>query len=668
MSENIQQQIEELREELHQHNYNYYILDEPSISDFEFDAKLKELQDLEAQYPEFNDPNSPTLRVGGGVTKNFPTVQHQFRMYSLDNSYDFNDLEDWEKRIIKTIDEPVEFVAELKYDGASISILYENGKLSQAVTRGDGFQGDEITSNVRTISDVPLKLKGEFPERFYMRGEIYLTRKNFDKINALREEEGLDPFMNPRNTASGSLKMQDSGEVRKRGLSAVLYQYIAENFPAETHWDLLANAKQWGFRVSEDQAKLCRTLDDVKNFINYWDQERHNLPFEIDGIVIKVNSLKHQRELGYTAKSPRWAMAYKFKAEKVETELLSVSYQVGRTGAITPVANLRPVLLAGTTVKRASLHNEDIIKKLDLHENDFVYVEKGGEIIPKIVGVNTEKRTSESKEIEYIKHCPECGTELVKIEDQAIHFCPNELHCPPQVVGRMIHYVSRKALNIENLGGETIEQLYREKLIENPADLYTLTKEQLLPLERMAEKSAQNILDGVEKSKEIPFEKVLYGIGIKHVGETVAKKLVKNFPSIEELKNATEEELCQVEDIGAKIAVSITEFFANQENLLMIERLKNYGVQLEKGENINDVISNVLDGKTFLFTGKLPLFTREQAEEMVEKHGGKNISAVSKNLNYLIVGEKAGSKLKKAQDIGTITILDEQQFLDLVNN
>ncbi|AMR39945.1 NAD-dependent DNA ligase LigA [Elizabethkingia anophelis] len=668
MSENIQQQIEELREELHQHNYNYYILDEPSISDFEFDAKLKELQDLEAQYPEFNDPNSPTLRVGGGVTKNFPTVQHQFRMYSLDNSYDFNDLEDWEKRIIKTIDEPVEFVAELKYDGASISILYENGKLSQAVTRGDGFQGDEITGNVRTISDVPLKLKGEFPERFYMRGEIYLTRKNFDKINALREEEGLDPFMNPRNTASGSLKMQDSGEVRKRGLSAVLYQYIAENFPAETHWDLLANAKQWGFRVSEDQAKLCRTLDDVKNFINYWDQERHNLPFEIDGIVIKVNSLKHQRELGYTAKSPRWAMAYKFKAEKVETELLSVSYQVGRTGAITPVANLRPVLLAGTTVKRASLHNEDIIKKLDLHENDFVYVEKGGEIIPKIVGVNTEKRTSESKEIEYIKHCPECGTELVKIEDQAIHFCPNELHCPPQVVGRMIHYVSRKALNIENLGGETIEQLYREKLIENPADLYTLTKEQLLPLERMAEKSAQNILDGVEKSKEIPFEKVLYGIGIKHVGETVAKKLVKNFPSIEELKNATEEELCQVEDIGAKIAVSITEFFANQENLLMIERLKNYGVQLEKGENTNDVISNVLDGKTFLFTGKLSLFTREQAEEMVEKHGGKNISAVSKNLNYLIVGEKAGSKLKKAQDIGTITILDEQQFLDLVNS
>lgn len=669
MPENIQQKIEELREELHQHNYNYYILDEPSISDFEFDLKLKELQDLELAHPEFYDANSPSLRVGGGVTKNFPTVQHQFRMYSLDNSYDFNDLEDWENRILKTVEnEEVEFVAELKYDGASISILYENGELKEAVTRGDGFQGDEITNNVRTISDVPLKLKGDFPNRFFIRGEIYLTKKNFEKINKSREEEGLDLFMNPRNTASGSLKMQDSAEVRKRGLSAVLYQYIAEEFPATTHWELLAQAKKWGFKVSEDQAKLCKTLDDVKNFINYWDKERHNLPFEIDGIVLKVNSLNQQKQLGYTAKSPRWAMAYKFKAEKVETELLSVSYQVGRTGAITPVANLKPVLLAGTTVKRASLHNEDIIKKLDLHDGDFVYVEKGGEIIPKIVGINLEKRTLLQQPIEYIKNCPECGTELVKLEDQAIHFCPNETHCPPQVVGKMIHYVSRKALNIENLGSETIEQLYREKLIENVADFYTLKKEQLLPLERMAEKSAQNIIDGVEKSKQIPFEKVLYGIGIKHVGETVAKKLVKNFNTIEDLKNASVEELCQVEDIGEKIAISITEFFKNPENLLMIERLKTYGVQLKKGENTNEVLSNALEGKTFLFTGKLSLFTREQAEEMVEKHGGKNISAVSKNLNYLVVGEKAGSKLKKAQDIGTIEILDEQQFLDLIES
>lgn len=665
MSENIQQKIEQLRKELHQHNHNYYQLDTPTITDFEFDMLLEELQGLEAKYPEFYDENSPTVRVGGGVTKVFPTIQHKFRMYSLDNSYDFDDLEDWEKRIIKTIEDPVEFVAELKYDGASISILYENGKLSQAVTRGDGFQGDEITPNVRTISDIPLTLKGDFPAHFFMRGEIYLTRKNFDKINKLREEEGLDPFMNPRNTASGSLKMQDSAEVRKRGLSSVLYQFISDEVPAETHWELLQKAQSWGFKTSQ-QAKLCKTMAEVQEFITFWDTERHNLPFEIDGIVLKVNSLQHQRQLGYTAKSPRWAMAYKFKAEKVETELQSVSYQVGRTGAITPVANLKPVLLAGTIVKRASLHNEDIIKKLDLHEHDFVYVEKGGEIIPKIVGVNTDKRTEESREIEYIKHCPECGTELVKIEDQAIHFCPNELHCPPQVVGRMIHYVSRKALNIDNLGSETIEQLYRERLIENPADFYVLTKEQLLPLERMAEKSAQNIITGIEKSKEIPFEKVLYGIGIKHVGETVAKKLVKNFPTIEELKNATVEELCQVEDIGAKIAVSIVDFFQNSENVLMIERLKSYGVQLEKGESTNEVLSNVLEGKTFLFTGKLSLFTRESAEEMVEKHGGKNISAVSKNLNYLVVGEKAGSKLKKAQDIGTITILDEQQFLDLI--
>lgn len=668
MPEHILQRIEELREELHQHNYNYYMLDEPTISDFEFDAKLKELQELEAAHPEFYDPHSPTLRVGGEITKNFPTIQHQFRMYSLDNSYDFNDLQDWHTRISKILEtEDIEFVAELKYDGASISILFENGKLSQAVTRGDGFQGDEITANVKTIKDIPLQLQGNFPERFFMRGEIYLTHNNFNKINEERLAEGYDAFMNPRNTASGSLKLQDSGEVRKRNLSAVLYQFVSENSPAETHFELLQQAKTWGFKISEN-AKLCKNIQEVQDFINFWDEKRKKLNFDIDGIVIKVNSLKQQQLLGYTAKSPRFAMAYKFKAEKVETELLSIDYQVGRTGAVTPVANLAPVLLAGTIVKRASLHNEDIIKKLDLHVGDFVYVEKGGEIIPKIVGVNLEKRNVFATEVQYATHCPECGSELIRLEDQAAHFCPNETHCPPQVVGKMIHYVSRKALNIENLGSETIEQLYREGLLTNIADFYTLRKEQLLPLERMAEKSAQNIIDGVEKSKQIPYEKVLYGIGIKHVGETVAKKLAKNFPSIDDLKNATEEELCQVEDIGSKIAESIVSYLQNPENWEMIERLRSYGVQLEKGENTTEVLSSVLEGKTFLFTGKLSLFTREQAEEMVEKHGGKNISAVSKNLNYLVVGEKAGSKLKKAQDIGTITILDEQQFLDLIES
>lgn len=663
----IKEKIEALRQELHQHNYNYYVLDNPTISDSEFDEKLRELRDLEWANPEFFDPNSPTVRVGGQVTKNFPTILHEFRMYSLDNSYNFEDLEDWYNRAKKSLEtDDIQFVTELKYDGASISVLYENGKLSQAVTRGDGFQGDQITANIKTIKDIPLQLHGDFPEKFYMRGEIYLTRENFDKINKDRDLEGLDIFMNPRNTASGSLKMQDSTEVSKRNLSGVLYQFVAQEVTEKTHWDLLQKMKSIGFKISQ-HSKLCKNLDEVKDFINFWDKERYNLGFDIDGIVIKINDLKQQQILGYTAKSPRWATAHKFKAEKVETQLLSIDYQVGRTGAITPVANLSPVFLAGTIVKRASLHNEDIIRKLDLHNGDFVYVEKGGEIIPKIVGVNTEKREVFNTKIQYITHCPECGSELVKEESQALHFCPNELHCPPQVVGKMIHYVSRKALNIENLGSETIEQLYREGLILNVADFYTLKKEQLLPLERMAEKSAQNIIDGIEKSKQIPFEKVLYGLGIKHIGETVAKKLVKNFSSIEELSKASLEDLVQVEDIGEKIGESLVKFFDNEENRKIIERLKSYGVQLEKGESTTEILSDNLAGKTFLFTGKLSLFTREQAEEMVEKHGGRNISAVSKNLNYLVVGEKAGSKLKKAQDIGTIIVLDEQEFLDMMN-
>lgn len=664
----IQQKIENLRAKLHQYNYHYYTLDQSLISDSEFDQKLKELQELEKKHPEFFDPNSPTIRVGGQITKNFPNVTHEFRMYSLDNSYDFQDLEDWHQRLTKTLEtENIEFVTELKYDGASISVLYKNGQLSQAITRGDGFQGDDITPNVKTILDIPLKLQGDFPEKFFMRGEIFLTHEAFNKINEEREKEGYDIFMNPRNTASGSLKIQDSIEVSKRNLSAVLYQFVAQDIPMNTHWEILQKMKSIGFKTSQ-YSKLCTSLEEVKNFIEYWEKERHHLGFDIDGIVIKVNNLKQQQILGHTAKSPRWAMAYKFKAEKVETQLLSIDYQVGRTGAITPVANLTPVLLAGTIVKRASLHNEDIINNLNLHTHDFVYVEKGGEIIPKIIGVNTNKREQNAQAIKYIQECPICKTPLIKIQDQAIHFCPNETHCPPQVVGKMIHFVSRKALNIENLGSETIEQLYKEGLIQNIADFYTLTKEKLIPLERMAEKSAQNIIDGIEKSKHIPFEKVLYGIGIKHVGETIAKKLVKNFNSIEALGQASLEELMQVEDIGLKIAESIISFFQNEENQRILERLKSYGIQLERVDKPNKTLSDVLANKTFLFTGKLSLFTRDEAENMVEKHGGRNISAVSKNLNYLVVGEKAGSKLKKAQDIGTIIILDEQQFLDLIKN
>lgn len=663
----IEERIQRLRKELHQYNYQYYILDEPTISDFEFDQKLKQLQDLEREHPQFADANSPTQRVGGGITKSFPTVQHDFRMYSLDNSYDFDDLEDWISRMKKTVDAPIELVAELKYDGASISILYENGILTQAVTRGDGFQGDEITANVRTIKDIPLQLHGAFPARFFMRGEIYLTQENFQKMNESRIQEGLDPFMNPRNTASGSLKMQDSAEVASRKLSAIPYQMVSEHMPISTQWEMFQLMKNIGFKTSP-YTKLCKTIAEVYDFINYWEEHRHELPFEIDGIVIKVNDFHQQTLLGYTAKSPRWAMAYKYKAEKVETVLESVSYQVGRTGAITPVANLSPVLLAGTVVKRASLHNEDIIKKLDLHEGDSVFVEKGGEIIPKIVGVNKEKRTIFSTPIQYITHCPECGSQLEKIDDQAIHFCPNEWECPPQVMGKMIHFVSRKAMNIESIGQETIAQMYKVGLIKNIADIYDLSIEKLLPLDRMAMKSAQNIMQGIEKSKEIPFEKVLFGIGIKHVGETVAKKLVKNFETIEALASASVEELCAVEDIGVKIAESIRQFFQNSDHQILIHRLKDAGVQLEKKASDTSLESTILEGKTFLFTGKLTLFTREKAEQIVEKHGGKNISSVSKNLNYLVVGEKAGSKLKKAESIGTVIILDENQFLEMIGN
>ena len=661
---NIQDKINALREELNQYNYNYYILDNPLISDYEFDQKLKNLQDLELQYPEYFDVNSPTQRVGGGITKNFPTIEHSYRMYSLDNSYSVEDLQDWEKRIEKTLEDKVEFVCELRYDGASISLFYEEGELKQAVTRGDGFQGDEITANIRTIQSVPLKLKGNYPSSFYIRGEIVLPYKEFDRINAERQEQALELYANPRNTASGSLKLQDSREVAKRKLDCYLYTIVGEKLPFSTQWEMLKSADSYGFKVPKT-AKLCSNLDEVLEFIEYWDKERKNLAFEIDGIVVKVNSFQQQEELGFTAKSPRWAMAYKFKAEQVETELLSISYQVGRTGAVTPVANLKPVNLAGTVVKRASLHNEDIINKLDVRIGDSVYVEKGGEIIPKIVEVNLDVRPVGTQKIEFITNCPECGSELIRNEGEAQHFCPNEDGCKPQIIGRMEHFVSRKAMDMASIGSETAILLYDNDLVENVADFYSLKKIDLLPLERMAEKSAQNIMDAIELSKKIPFEKVLYAIGIRHVGETVAKKLAKHFKSIENLQNASFEELQTVDDVGEKIAQSIQEYFEKEKNQILIQRLKEAGLQMEAGEE-QALDSTVLEGKTFLFTGTLTQFSRTEAQKLVEQNGGKNSSAVSKNLDYLIAGEKAGSKLKKAQELGTVKIMSEDEFLAMI--
>lgn len=660
---NTKDRIEFLRKELTDLNYKYYVLDQSDVSDYEFDQMMNELKQLEKENPELDSPGSPTHRVGGQITKIFPTVRHERRMYSLDNSYSFEDIKDWATRVAKSIDEKVEYVCELKYDGLSISILYEKGQLVQAVTRGDGFQGDDVTHNVRTIRSVPLHLRGKYPQRFYIRGEIIMPKKSLDKLNEERKKEGLEPYANPRNTASGSLKLQDSEAVAKRGLDCYLYYVLTDERGYSTQWDSLQHAKDMGFKVG-NYARLCTNLEEVTSFIEHWNTERYHLPFEIDGVVIKVNSISEQEELGYTAKSPRWAIAYKFKAEKVETQLLSVDYQVGRTGAITPVANLKPVLVAGTTVKRASLHNQDFIANMDLRINDMVFVEKGGEIIPKIVDVNYDKREPGTIKLEFIKNCPACGTPLVREPGEAAHFCPNEKACPPQVMGRMEHFVSRRGMNIDSVGAETVSMLYENGLIKDISDFYTLKKEQLIGLDRMADKSAQNIIDGIENSKQIPFEKVLYALGIRHIGETMAKKLAKRFKSIEGLQNATLEELENTADVGNKIAISIHEYFAKPEHLALIDRLKKAGLHFET-EDSQEEISHILEGKTFLFTGKLTAFTREHAEELVEKNGGRNISSVSKNLDYLVVGEKAGSKLKKAEQLGTVHILDEYQFLDL---
>ncbi|AVR43882.1 DNA ligase (NAD(+)) LigA [Christiangramia fulva] len=662
----IKKKIESLREEMEQHNYNYYVLDKPQISDYEFDMKLKELQELEEKHPEFQDENSPTQRVGGAVTKSFATVQHEYRMYSLSNSYSKEELEDWEKRIGKVVEGKVQYVCELKYDGASISLTYENGTLQQAVTRGDGFQGDDVTNNVRTIRSVPLKLKGDYPERFHIRGEIILPYEGFAKMNAERVEIGEEPYANPRNTASGSLKLQDSAEVAKRPLECLLYTITGKNIAISSQFEGLEKARKWGFKVPEE-SELKNSIDEVLDYINYWDKHRHDLPYETDGVVVKVNDFQQQEELGHTAKSPRWAMAYKFKAEQESTKLKKITYQVGRTGAITPVANLEPVQLAGTIVKRASLHNADQIEKLDVREGDTVFVEKGGEIIPKIVGVDFTKRDPDSEPTKYATHCPECDTELVRAAGEAQHYCPNTNGCPPQIIGRIQHYISRKAMDIEGLGGETVALLVNNDLIENYADLYTLKKEDILPLERMAEKSAENLVNGIEKSKEVPFERVLFALGIRYVGETVAKKLAKHFKNIDALMAASEEELINLDEIGERIAWSVRDFFDSEANVENVKRLREYGVQLEISAEKLANQTDKLGGNTFVISGVFEKVSRDELKKMIEDNGGKVSSSISSKTNYLVAGENMGpSKLAKAEKLGT-NIISEDDFLKMVN-
>ena len=658
-----QELIAQLRKELRQHNYNYYVLDQPIISDFEFDMKLKQLQDLELQYPEMQDPNSPTLRVGGEVTKNFKTVVHAHRMYSLDNSYSKSDLLDWETRIKKLVDGPIAYTCELKYDGASISITYKDGMLFQALTRGDGTQGDDVTANVKTIKSVPLKLQGDYPDFFEIRGEIILPFEGFKSMNESRILDGEEPFKNPRNTASGSLKLQNSSEVAKRPLECLLYSVVGENTGIISQFDNLTKARSWGFKVPKE-AQCLDCIDAVLKFIEYWDSARHDLPYEIDGIVIKVNNLHQQAELGFTAKAPRWAMAYKFKAEQVSTKLNYISYQVGRTGAITPVANLEPVALAGTVVKRASLHNADQIAKLDVRVGDTVFVEKGGEIIPKITAVDFSMRSNDSTTTLYISKCPECQTPLTRKSGEAQHYCLNTLGCPPQIIGRIQHYISRKALDIEGLGGETVTLLVNASLIQDPADLYTLNIEDILPLDRMAQKSAENLILGIEASKQIPFERVLFGLGIRYVGETVAKTLAKHYKSISALSEATVENLEAVDEIGIKIAESVYAFFRNDNSIRLVSRLYSYGLQLELSKAALANQTSILAGDRIVVSGVFEKVSRSELKKLIDANGGKVVSSISAKTTYLVAGANMGpSKRQKAEDLG-IPILTEQSFLD----
>lgn len=664
----IEARIVALRRELEQHNYNYYVLSAPTISDREFDEKMKDLEKLEAEHPEFYDADSPTQRVGSDLTKEFRQVAHRYPMLSLGNTYSEEDVRDFYERIERTLGEPFEIVAELKFDGTSISLIYEGGRLVQAVTRGDGVRGDDVTANVRTIRSIPLKLHGDsFPDEVEVRGEILLPWAEFERLNKEREAQEEPLFANPRNAASGTLKQQNPAIVAERKLDAYLYYVLGEDLPSDTHYGNLEAARSWGLKIS-DAIKVCKSLSEIFDYINYWDTERKNLPVATDGIVLKVNSIRQQQILGFTAKNPRWAIAYKFQAERERTRLNSVSFQVGRTGAITPVANLEPVLLAGTVVKRASLHNADIIEGLDLHIGDQVFVEKGGEIIPKIVGVDVEARSFMlGEKVRFITKCPECGTLLVRPEGEAAHYCPNEAGCPPQIKGRIEHFTTRRAMNI-NMGPETVEDLYNAGLIHNIADLYELKAADLMRLERWAEKSARNLLESLRASKDVPFERMLYGLGIRYVGETVAKKLALTFKTIDRLREATLEELTATPDVGERIAASVVKYFSDPRNIEIVERLKNYGLQMEVGEETAALQTEKLKGLSIVISGTFAHHSRDEYKEMIERNGGKNVGSVSKKISFILAGENMGpSKLEKAAALG-VKLMTEDEFLKMLED
>lgn len=659
--------ISALRNELAEHNYKYYILAKPEISDYDFDMKLKELEKLEANFPQFADANSPTQRVGSDISKDFEQVEHKYSMLSLGNAYTEEEIKDFDTRVKKIIETDCEYVCELKFDGSSISLTYENGELVRAVTRGDGVKGDDVTTNVRTINSIPLKLRGnDYPAEFEIRGEIVMPFKVFDELNAKLEKAGEQQLANPRNTSSGTLKMKNSSVVASRKLDAYLYYMPGKNLPMDGHYENLQKAKEWGFKIS-DAIKVCKNLDEVYAFIKKWDMERHKLPVATDGIVIKVNSKNLQENLGFTAKSPRWAIAYKFKSESTSTVLRSVSYQVGRTGAVTPVANLEPVQIAGTMVKRASLHNADIIKNLDLHIDDTVFVEKGGEIIPKITGVDSTKRHPMFQPVIFIGNCPECNTALIREEGEAAYYCPNEDGCPPQIKGKMEHFVSRKGMDIDGLGQETIELLYNEELIKGIIDFYQLSKEQLSKLERMGEKSALRILEGLKISKQVPFERVLFSLGIRFVGETVAKTLVKKLHTIEKIRSATFDELIDIDEIGGRIAESVVDWFSKEAHLQQIEKLKMCGLQFHINENQLIGQTDKLNGINIIISGTFETHSRDELKKMIEKNGGKNVGSISKKTSYLLAGNNIGpSKLEKATKLG-VPIISETDFLKMLD-